>query len=88
MTTRSVRLDEEAERALAEIMRRSGQSISSAIKLSLISFRDNALSLPERRPSDFFVQYDFSEGGDAIGPARESRRIVKDKLAQQRRARR
>ncbi len=87
MTTRSVRLDDEAEHALAEIRLRSGHSISSAIKLSLLSFRDNALSLQDRRPSEFFMGYDFGEGGYAIGPARDSRRIVREKLAQ-RRARR
>lgn len=87
MTTRSVRLDDEAERALAEIRRRSGQSISSAIKLSLISFRDNVLSRQRRRPSEFFLEYDFGEGGYAIGPARKSRRVLREKLAH-RRARR
>jgi hypothetical protein len=87
MATRSVRLDDEAERALAEIRRRSGRSISSAIKLSLISFRDNALSQQGRRPSDFFLQYDFGEGGYSIGTARESRRVVREKLAQRRRRR-
>lgn len=87
MTTRSVRLDHEAERALAEIRRRSGQSISSAIKLSLISFRDNVLRNQRRRPSEFFLQYDLGEGGYAAGPARESRRVVREKLVQ-RRARR
>jgi hypothetical protein len=74
-------LDDEAERALAEIRRRSGQSISSAIKLSLISFRDNVLSREGRRPSEFFLQYDFGEGGYSIGAARESRRVVSEKLA-------
>ena len=87
MTTRSVRLDDEAERALDEIRRRGGQSISNAIKLSLISFRDNMLSQQRRRPSEFFLGYDFGEGGYAIGPARESRRVVREKLVQ-RRARR
>lgn len=84
MSTRSVRLDDEAELALAEIRRRSGQSISSAIKLSLISYRDNVLSRQGRRPSEFFLQYDFGEGGYSIGPARESRRVVRQKLAQRR----
>lgn len=84
MATRSVRLDDEAERALAEVRRRSGQSISGAIKLSLLSFRDNVLSHQGRRPSEFFLQYDFGEGGYAVGPARESRRVVRKKLAQRR----
>ena len=84
MTTRSVRLDDEAERALAEIRRRSGQSISGAIKLSLISFRDNVRSDQRRRPSEFFLQYDLGPGGYSIGPARKSRQAVREKLAQRR----
>lgn len=85
MTTRSVRLDDEAERALSEIRRRSGQSISSVIKASLISFRDIALSQQRRRASEFFAQYDFGAGGYPIGPARQSRRVVRDKITQRRR---
>lgn len=81
MATRSVRLDDEAERALADIRRHSGQSISSAIKLSLIAFRDKVLSQQRRRPSEFFLQHDFGEGGYSIGPARESRRVVKEEIA-------
>jgi hypothetical protein len=73
-------LDDEAERALAEIRRRSGQSISRAIKLSLISFRDKVVSGQGRRPSEFFLQYDFGEGGYSIGPASDSRRVVTEKL--------
>lgn len=82
MTTRSVRLDDEAERALAEIRRHSGQSISSAIKLSLMSFRDTVLSHQRRRPAEFFSRYDFGEGGYTIGPARDARRLVREKLVQ------
>lgn len=85
MTTRSVRLDEEAERALADIRRHSGQSISAAIKLSLIAFRDSTLDAPARKPSEFFVGYDFGEGGYSIGPARDSKRLLKEKLSKHRR---
>jgi hypothetical protein len=80
-TTRSVRLDAAAERALAEIRKQSGQSISSVIKDSLIAFHQ-ATAAPERaKPSEFFEQYDLGPGGYAIGPARESKRLLKEKLA-------
>lgn len=87
MTTRSVRLDHEAEDALADIRRRSGQSISGAIKHSLIAARDAAVAGQQRKPAEFFEDYDFGEGGEALGPARESSRLVKEHLAR-RRARR
>jgi hypothetical protein len=81
VATRSVRLDEEAEDALADIRRQSGQSISSAIKLSLISYRESAREAQGRRPSDFFAAYDLGMGGYALGPARDSKRLLKDKLS-------
>jgi hypothetical protein len=87
MTTRSVRLDSEAEDALADIRRRSGQSISGAIKHSLIAARDAAQVNEQRKPAEFFENYDLGEGGEALGLARESGRLVKEHLAR-RRARR
>jgi hypothetical protein len=83
LTTRAVRFDEEAERALADVQRLTGLSIAGAIKLSLISYRDTRLATQRRRPSDFFAGYDFGTGGDALGPARASRRLVRNKLSAQ-----
>jgi hypothetical protein len=84
VTIRSVRLDEEAERALADIRRQSGQSISGAIKRSLLAFRDTAAADAHRKPAEFFREYALGEGGEAIGAARESSRLLREKLSKSR----
>lgn len=81
MGMRSVRLDEEAERALRDIVERTGISISDAIKRGLIEYRRIALAASSRRPADFFDEFDLGEGGYAIGPAREAKTLIKQKLA-------
>jgi len=43
MGTRSVRLDEEAENALEEIVNCTGMSISDAIKQGLVAYREIAI---------------------------------------------
>ncbi len=55
MGIRSVRLDDEAESALAEIMERTGVSISEAIKTGLIERRDSARKTSAKSPSVFFA---------------------------------
>lgn len=53
MSTRSVRLDEEAESALAEIIGRTGLSISEAIKKGLIEYRNEARNIALKSPASF-----------------------------------
>ena len=80
MGIRSVRLDEEAELALAEIIERTGLSISEAIKTGLIERRDSARNMRKKSPAGFFASYDFGEGGYTIAPARDSKAALKAKL--------
>ncbi|MCP5207426.1 MAG: ribbon-helix-helix protein, CopG family [Hahellaceae bacterium] len=86
MSTRSVRLDEEAESALAEIIGRTGLSISEAIKKGLIEYRNEARNIALKSPASFFEQFDLGEGGYAIAPARNSSRAIKEKLQARRKA--
>jgi len=78
--TRSVRLDDEAENALTEIINRTGLSISDAIKQGLITYQDKARVMATRKPSDFFKSFELGEGGYSIGPARQSKELLKNKL--------
>jgi len=78
MSTRSVRLDDEAERALVEIVDHTGMSISDAIKRGLIAYRDIALTTSCKRPADFFSSFDLGEGGYMSAPARQSKTAVRD----------
>lgn len=80
MGTRSVRLDEEAEGALSDIVNRTGLSISDAIKQGLIAYQEKTLSISTTKAADFFEGYDFGEGGYAIAPARDVKKALKDKL--------
>ncbi len=78
MSTRSVRLDDEAEFALEDIVNRTGMSISDAIKQGLISYREVALKATIKHPSDFFKQFDLGDGGYTIGSARNSKSLIKN----------
>jgi len=80
MAIRSVRLDEEAESALAEIIDRTGVSISEAIKNGLIERRDSARKICKKSPAAFFASFDLGEGGYTIAGARESKAALKTKL--------
>lgn len=80
MSTRSVRLDDEAEEALCDITSRTGLSISDAIKQGLIEYRKIALATTARKPADFFNEFDLGDGGYSISPARDSKQAIKNKL--------
>jgi len=80
VSTRSVRLDDEAEKALSEIVGRTGLSISDAIKQGLIVYREKSLESTARKPADFFNEFDLGEGGYSIGSARQAKTLVKQKL--------
>lgn len=87
MGTRSVRLDEEAEAALLDILTHEGVSISDAIKKGLLTYREKSLNTAVRRPVDFFKGFELGGGGYAIGAARDSKKLVRDKLLSAKRKR-
>lgn len=82
MSTRSVRLDDEAESALEDIVKRTGMSISDAIKQGLVSYREIAMANTLKRSADFFAQFDLGEGGYTTGTARTSKSLLKNKIKQ------
>ena len=80
MGTRSVRLDDEAEQALEDIMARTTLSISDAIKQGLMSYREIALKTSIRKPSDFFETFDLGEGGYSVESARNSKETIRNNM--------
>ena len=84
MGTRSVRLDEEAESALAEIIGRTGLSISEAIKNGLIEYQELCRHRSTKSPADFFDTFDLGEGGYSFAPARQAKEAIKTKLKNKR----
>jgi antitoxin component of RelBE/YafQ-DinJ toxin-antitoxin module len=87
MGTRSVRLDDEAESALAEIVGKTGVTISEAIKCGLIEYRNKARKISAKSPFEFFTHFDLGEGGYTKAPAREAGKSIKAKLKEKQKQR-
>ena len=80
MATRTVRLDDEAERALQEIVQATGLSKSAALKKGLLLLRDEVIQYTQRAPYDIYRQLDLGPGGYAISPSTQTRRGVQEAL--------
>ena len=76
MGTRSVRLDEETERALGALASATGASVSEILKRGVLSLRDATLNASPRGAWQVYRELDLGPGGDALAPARESKRAV------------
>jgi hypothetical protein len=79
MGTRTVRLDDEAERMLAELQRASGESVSALLKRGIMTLR---ASLPPEpvRPYRIYETLDLGEGGYAQVPARRAKQGIRELL--------
>ena len=80
MATRTVRLDEEAEKTLATLKRVTGLSISEVLKRGLLSYKIEALKEATETPYDIYRRIDLGEGGDAVAPASEAKSAVADAI--------
>ena len=78
MGVRTVRLDEEAEKALAHIVRTTGLSISGALKQGLLVLRAQLAQPTYQAPCDIYAALDLGPGGYAIAPSTETRRGVQE----------
>lgn len=80
MATRTVRLDDEAERILEQLVRTTGLSISAVFKQGLIAYREQ-IARPAGRPAyEIYEELDLGPGGYALAPSTESRRGVQEAL--------
>ena len=81
---RTVRLDAEAEKALAYLVRTTGLSISGALKQGLLVLRTQLARQASQAPYDIYAELDLGPGGYAVAPSTETRRgvqeVVKRKL--------
>ncbi len=76
MAMRTVRLDEEAERALERLRSLTGFSISEVLKRGLAAYEKLAAHQGQIRPYDVYAQLDLGRGGWSIGAASEAKRKV------------
>ena len=80
MGVRTVRLDEEAEKTLAHIVRTTGLSISGALTEGLLALRAQLAQQVHRTPYDIYAALDLGPGGYAIAPSTETRQGVREAL--------
>ena len=80
MGIRTVRLDEPSERILADIRRRTGLSVSAALKEGLAAARVALDSRGANRPFDVYATIDLGPGGYARIPARRAKAGVRGAL--------
>ena len=81
MGIRTVRLDEEAERALQEIQAATGMPISAALKRGLRVVRDEVVRTSRQTPYDIYSQLDLGAGGYAKGPSTGTRAAARKAIA-------
>jgi hypothetical protein len=80
MGLRTVRLDEDSEKILEDLTRRTGLSISAVLKSGLLSLRDQQAKQARRTPYEIYEELDLGPGGYAVAPSTEARRGVREAI--------
>jgi len=78
MSTRTVRLDDDAERTLERLRKITGLSISELLKRGLHAYESEALSVVYRKPYDIYMRFNLGEGGYAVAPAKQAKSAIRD----------
>lgn len=81
MTTRTVRFDEEAEKALARIRKSTGLSISEVLTQGLLAYQEKVLRSTATVPYEQYKELDLGPGGYAIAPSTDTRLGVRRAIA-------
>ena len=76
MGIRTVRLDEETEKVLEQIVTVTGLSVPGAMKKGLLVLRNEVVREAQRVPYDIYKELDLGPGGYAVAPATQTRRGV------------
>jgi hypothetical protein len=80
MSTRTVRLDDDSERILAELLRAKRLSVSAALKQGLVALREALLEQgPVTTPYSIYRTIDLGNGG-ALASARSAKREIRSLL--------
>jgi hypothetical protein len=82
MGTRTVRLDDEAEKTLKRLRNVTGLSISEVLKRGLSAYEAQAFERASRKPYDIYCELDLGEGGYAVAPARAAKTAVSNAIRQ------
>jgi len=74
--TRTVRLDDEAERTRKRLRNMTGLSISEVLKQGLGAYERQAFEQTNRKPYAIYRELDLGAGGYAVAAAREAKSAV------------
>ncbi|MGH7804748.1 MAG: hypothetical protein ACREQJ_10400 [Candidatus Binatia bacterium] len=85
MGTRTVRLDEDSERALDEIRSATGMSVSGVLKRGLAAVREKLGTGSSATPYEIYSSLDLGPGGYSRAPARQAKKAVRAILRKRRR---
>ena len=85
MGTRSVRLDDEAEDALAAVVAKTGASLSVVLKRGILALRDREIGDSSRSAYEIYAAMDLGPGGYTVAPARSARSAVREAIAKRHR---
>lgn len=80
MATRTVKLDDETERLLDQLVHATGLSISEVLKKGLLTLRERLEETSARSAWDVYADLDLGPGGYSIAPSAESRRNIQEAL--------
>jgi len=80
MAVRTVRLDDDTERVLEQLVEGTGMSISTLLKQGLLALRDQVGPQPERAAYEIYEELDLGPGGYAVAPSTETRRGVREAI--------
>ena len=81
-TTRTVRLDDEAEKSLGHLRNLTGLSISELLKRGLHAYEAQAAEHAGRKPYEIYRELDLGPGGYASAPAREAKTAIANLILQ------
>jgi hypothetical protein len=74
MGLRTVRLDDETEKILKQVTKKTGWSVSTTLKRGVLVLRDEVSRRPERSAFEIYRCLDLGPGGYAIAPSTDTRR--------------
>jgi hypothetical protein len=74
MGIRTVRLDDETEKVLAQVTKKTGWSVSAALKQGILILRDKVGRSSPQSAFEIYRRLDLGPGGYALAPSTETRR--------------
>ena len=72
-----MRLDDETEKVLEQIVKTTHLSISATLKKGLFALHDDLSQRAHQVPYDIYRKLDLGPGGYAIAPSNDTRRAVR-----------